>query len=338
MLLNVSSAYIEITNICNLDCRSCYNRSGQPHPRKELSLAQIKQIVPRLVGEFGCTSVALAGGEPTLHSEFDEILSYLLSVPQLAVSIVTNGTTLPKNLTLAYRKYPQLKLQISLDGSTEEINALTRGKGNFEKAVSFINELKDAGKTPVMKMVVSARNVQDTEAYYRLAVSLGCDPDFSPINRMGNASEDWDALEPTAKQMLFVLRTIDRLNHEYHKNVILPSCLQKCPFTDESTALSVLIKCDGTMHPCQMLYDEAYSLGNILRDEASELAVRYAEISRLATERINHTDGCKKCLARTQCHRGCMAISVMRQNGPLGDDGACGFRKLQLLDFGVVSK
>lgn len=101
--MNISSVYIEIVNICNLDYHSCYNRSGKHHFRRELSLTQIKVISDRLINEFGCTYIALAGGEPTLHSEFHTVLNHLLTYPNIKVGVMTNGTTNEQFLINAYQ-------------------------------------------------------------------------------------------------------------------------------------------------------------------------------------------------------------------------------------------
>lgn len=332
--MKIDSAYIEINNTCNLDCRSCYNRSGKAHPRKELSLSQMQSITDRLTNEFGCSYISLAGGEPTLHSHFDEILHYMLSISDLNVGVVTNGTTSSNSLIDAYHTYPNLKIQVSVDGSCEEINAKTRGTGNFGKALLFLKELKRSGKYPTMKMVVSRNNLHDVEAYYRLAMSMKCEPDFEFINGMGNAAKDWNCLEPTAQEKLFVLRTLDRLNHENKQEIHMPFCTSQCPLSGKDAQLSVLLKCDGSMQPCQILYDNAYTLGNFLLDDTKAILKKYAHISEIAQSRkIKATEDCTKCLARTVCQRGCMALAVINTGNPLYNDGECTFRKLQILGY-----
>lgn len=336
--MKITSAYIEIVNICNLDCRSCYNRSGKHHHRQELSLLQIKQLTKRLIDEFGCTYISIAGGEPTLHSEFDEVLSYLLSLSDLKVGVVTNGTIDCRSLIKAYHTYPNLKIQVSLDGSCEEVNAKTRGSGNFNKAISFLKELKCANKFPTMKMVISRNNIGDVEAYYRLAMSLGCVPEFDFINGMGNASEAWNELEPTAKEKLSVLRIIDSLNREYDQEVDLPLCTSQCPLSDTESELSVLIKCDGSVQPCQILYDMAYTFGNLLLDGTEAIKENHERISKIAQNRRESTDDCAQCLARWTCQRGCMALAVMKSGDPIADDGECTFRKLQILGYEMMKQ
>lgn len=337
--MKIASAYIEIVNICNLDCRSCYNRSGRSLTRKELSRAEIQQIADRLIGEFGCSYISLAGGEPTLHSEFDGILTDLLTRSDLQqVGVVTNGTTAAEGLIEAYHTYPHLKVQVSLDGSCEEVNAKTRGIGNFGSAVAFLEKLKCSRKSPVVKMVISRNNIQDVEAYYHFAMSMGCEPDFDFINGMGNASDVWGDLEPTAQQKLTVLRTLDRLNGEYGQEAHLPFCTGGCPLANPETELSALIKCNGAVHPCQMLYDDSYALGNILRDDSTAIAEGFARISEIAQIRRDSVDGCAGCLARSNCQRGCMALAVMKTGDPIADDGECTFRKLQILGYTVMKQ
>ena len=133
------SAYFEITNQCNLNCITCYIRSCLNHIRRELSADQITQIIERLHREFDCTSFSFAGGEPLLHTQLKELLEYIDLHPEYTFSFVTNGTVHSEAFFSAVQKNPdRFRVQISLDGSSEEINALTRGKGSFERTLLFI--------------------------------------------------------------------------------------------------------------------------------------------------------------------------------------------------------
>lgn len=335
MPLNINAAYIEITNLCNLDCQTCYNRSGKNQVRKEISFAHFQFITERLINDFGCTTIILSGGEPTLHSQFAEILAYLFSLSSLQVCVVTNGTTNCKMLIDAYQTHQKMMIQVSLDGSDEESNARTRGKDRFDQAISFIKALRNPDRQPIMKMVVSQNNLSKVEEYYRLAISLGCVPGFDFINEMGNAKDSWEKLVPTAQQKLAVLRTIARLNDEYDQEVYIPTCTTACIFLNPNASLSVSVKTDGTLQPCQILYDSAYSLGNLLHDQTDTITARYAALSNLTNERAAESESCFKCVAKDTCKRGCLAASIMKSGDPFGSDGECTFRKLQLLAYEV---
>ena len=99
--------------------------------------------------------------------------------------------------------------------------------------------------------------------------------------------------------------------------------------------MSVLIKVNGEVYPCQMLYNEKYCLGNILYDDISVFDAAMEKISAIAKTREQTDFGCKRCLARDICKKGCMAFAEMKSGDPLGDDGECLYRKLQLLGFDI---
>ena len=84
--MNIKTVYIEITNQCNLNCATCYNRSGLNRSRVELSFDQIENTL-NLFLPFGLQRFLLSGGEPTLHSEFEKILDLIDKYPQLASAI-----------------------------------------------------------------------------------------------------------------------------------------------------------------------------------------------------------------------------------------------------------
>ena len=90
--MNVTSVYVEITNQCNLNCRTCYNRSGLNRTREELSCEDLEQLI-QLFLPLGLKHLSLSGGEPTLHSAFDKVLGLTERYPQLQFSLTTNGTT-----------------------------------------------------------------------------------------------------------------------------------------------------------------------------------------------------------------------------------------------------
>ena len=337
--MKISSAYIEITKTCNLNCASCYNRSGVPHEKQEMPLYNIAIIADKLVKQYGCRRISLSGGEPTLHPDFDRILlTLLLQYKDLQIGVVTNGTTDSRKLAEAFNTYDNVSVQISLDGSNEAVNAKTRGAGNFQKILSFLSSLDKSAKKPMIKMTVSQNNYDDVTAFYELVVSLGCMPEFDFINAMGNAGDNRQSLELSAKQKLGVLKTVNRLNTKFGVKANLPYCTISCPLTDPDAEHSSLIKYDGSIYPCQILYGDKFSLGNILTDDEKTIYTSFERIAALIKNRESADYGCGKCLARSYCKKGCMALADIGSGDPLGNDGDCGFRKLQLVGFNAIEQ
>lgn len=332
--MRVKSAYFEITNRCNLNCKTCYNRSGVNTEKKEISKAQLQKAIDLLI-PFGVRRILLSGGEPTVHTEFNEIMDLIDEYPELSFGIVTNGTVCNQKLIDWLNGKGNITLQISLDGSNEEQNSKTRGKGNFEKTLSFATQIHSLCEKPLLKMVISRSNFEDVENFYKLAVSIGFAPEFAFIYRSGNGADKWEDKQLTAQQKLQALRLIDKLNKEYNMSAFLPLCTTKCPYVESTEDLSLCIKTDGSMQPCQTLYSDEYSIGNIFHFDKDYTAQRINWLLDIAKKRYETDYNCNRCLLREDCGKGCLAMAVNLYNDPLANDGDCQFRKLQFIGYSL---
>ena len=330
--MKVKVAYFEIINICNLNCRTCYNRSGLNKQHREISIKQLCEGIETLL-PLGLQRVLLSGGEPLLHTKFEDILDLANKYPKISFGIVTNGTVHNQKLIDILNTTDNFTLQISLDGSCEEQNAKTRGEGNFDKAVGFAKQIHKDNPKPLLKMVLSQNNIEDTEQFYRLAVSLGFIPEFAFIYKSGNSCDEWENNALTAQQKLWILRLVDKLNKELNTKAVIPFCTDKCPYVKDAEEMSVCIKTDGSIQPCQMLYDGDYSLGNIFKFDLFLFKQKINDFISLARKRTQCEYNCHKCMLRETCGKGCLAAAVNLCGEPLGDDGDCGFRKLQFIGY-----
>lgn len=101
--------YIEITNICNLNCSFC---SKDNLPKKELSLQEFDTILNK-IRHYTNTIYLHVKGEPLLHSKLEEILK-ITKKYNMKVNITTNGTLL-KNKVNTLQKFNNIhQINISL--------------------------------------------------------------------------------------------------------------------------------------------------------------------------------------------------------------------------------
>ena len=81
---------ILLTEVCNMNCAYCFAKETMmAPPKKEMSLADFERLLVFLKNNRQ-NEVRLMGGEPTLHSQFKEIVDLALS-HSLKVKIFTNG-------------------------------------------------------------------------------------------------------------------------------------------------------------------------------------------------------------------------------------------------------
>jgi MoaA/NifB/PqqE/SkfB family radical SAM enzyme len=87
--------HLHITSKCDQECWYCYSNPNGI----ELSFRDLKVRIDECK-KLGVFQIALGGGEPTLHPEFIEILSYIKKVG-IDCAITTNGRPLDKNVLRA---------------------------------------------------------------------------------------------------------------------------------------------------------------------------------------------------------------------------------------------
>ncbi len=124
-----SKIYIEITNICNLNCSFC---SKDNLPKKEMSVNDFEIVIGK-IKKYTDSIYLHIKGEPILHSNLDKILD-ICDNNSMKVSITTNGTFLKE------KKYVLLKHNI------KQINVSLHSENNykeyFENVFNACDELR----------------------------------------------------------------------------------------------------------------------------------------------------------------------------------------------------
>lgn len=150
------SALVNVTNVCNLDCRHCFvfraNNPNRPRDRMddETMLHQLRVLRDR----HGIESMMFMGGEPMIRKRL------VLRAIELfdEASIATNGT-------YGIPSVPGHTVSVSLDGP-QPLNDLIRGAGVFEKVKRAIHKRDpDDGTTVILQMTVTRENEPGLEDF-----------------------------------------------------------------------------------------------------------------------------------------------------------------------------
>ena len=163
---NPSLRYLELqlTAKCNLRCRHCYlGDAGEG----ELSVAQVRSVLKEFE-EMQGLRVLLTGGEPLLHSRFDEINEILPDL-YLRKVLFTNGVLLNKDILNRLKVH---EVQVSIDGRKSSHDAL-RGSGTYDLALSALRRTLDAGFEVSVSTMVHPGNLEDFDDMEKLFKSLG---------------------------------------------------------------------------------------------------------------------------------------------------------------------
>ncbi len=125
---------------CNLACEGC---GKIQHPEPTLRRRMPVEQAVGAVMECGAPMVSIAGGEPLIHAEIDEIVRQLVARKKF-VYLCTNALLLEKNLH-KFTPSPYFSWAVHIDGLQERHDASVSRGGVFDKAVSAIKAAKAAG-------------------------------------------------------------------------------------------------------------------------------------------------------------------------------------------------
>jgi uncharacterized radical SAM superfamily Fe-S cluster-containing enzyme len=132
--LSTCLALIEIVNSCNLACPTCFADSPRSAQVDAVPLVELQARIQGVIDRKGGIEILqLSGGEPTLHPQFAELLTWLHGNPGIAyVLLNTNGVRLAQDdafldqlgKTFCYGKF---QLYLQFDGPQEAGQRTLRG-------------------------------------------------------------------------------------------------------------------------------------------------------------------------------------------------------------------
>jgi hopanoid biosynthesis associated radical SAM protein HpnH len=125
---------------CNLKCAGC---GKIQHPHTVLRQRMPVEQAVGAVEESGAPMVSIAGGEPLMHPQIDEIVRQLLHRNKI-VFLCTNAVLLPKHLH-KFTPHRNFAWMVHVDGLRARHDASVCKDGVFDAAVDAIRQVKAAG-------------------------------------------------------------------------------------------------------------------------------------------------------------------------------------------------
>ena len=275
----IDRAYVEIGNICNLNCSFCPKTAREP---RRMTTSEFKTVCERLAGRVKNLFFHVMG-EPLFHPELDSFLK-ISEEFGFPVSITTNGVLIPERGHIILENAKAVhRVSISLH-SIEGNGGDISGGGYLERAVEFAKKLA----------------ALDVNAVFRLW-------NLDTEERCGSNSQNEsieDVLrrhypEPWEKRYAGY-RMAYRTFLEYDGIFTWPSeskSEERCSGTCHGLLRQIAILADGTVVPCCLDSEGMMPLGNIFSQSLENIME-----SKLASEmRSGFREGrlvhplCQKC-------------------------------------------
>jgi hopanoid biosynthesis associated radical SAM protein HpnH len=125
---------------CNLACAGC---GKIQHPASLLKQRMPVERAVAAVEECGAPMVSIAGGEPLMHPQIDEIVRQLIKRKKF-VFLCTNAVLLPKHIH-KFKPSPYFAWAVHIDGLKERHDESVCKDGVFDQAVAAIKDAQQRG-------------------------------------------------------------------------------------------------------------------------------------------------------------------------------------------------
>lgn len=309
----------EMTTLCNLNCKYCYNY----WKKNNENLTGIEAFNPlktlkQYMKNVKCNEVTFSGGEPTTN--FKELLDCImyLKARNKKVTIITNATLLDSEKIDLLAKLKVDLLEITINSYKKEIHEKLNGiKGSFEKSIQTIKYAKSKGIEVVVPIVITRYNVKEIDKtlefiYNELGVSrimlnryniggYGCNeieelvPNMEELQEAFRLSQEF-AIKNKVKLYSLVCTPYCVLNPEQYSEIKFSNC------SFENLNRRYTLTRDGNIRYCN---HSPEILGNIYKNSIktilkSELLKKWSKIEPIF---------CSKCDKKKLCQYGCRAAS-----------------------------
>lgn len=270
---------LEVTQRCNAFCDQCGSRcdmSGEDQLSGEAILGLLSDVRDNLGTDM---MLNITGGEPLLRKDLFSIMARARDMG-FDWGMVSNGTLIDDAAVKQMKDSGMKTITVSVDGMKETHEQLRHMPGSFDRIVSNVRRLKEAGFLDHLQITftANAKNAEDFPAVYELFSGIGVDSVrigfMDPIGRGGEHRE----LLLEAEAMKRLMDYINRSNrcggvpivwgcghylkdHIEHRRFVCPT---------GRTIASVL--CNGDIFVCPNVPRRAELIqGNIKRDRFSEV-------------------------------------------------------------------
>lgn len=151
---------------CNSHCSTCNIWQNPTRPADEISLETLEKIPD------GIDNLNISGGEPTTRADLMEMVDILR--PKARILEISSNGTYPQRLEAIVKKYPEIKIRFSLEGTAEVSDAIRGEKNGFETKVAGLRRLKELGGCDLgFAATIQDDNVADLPYLYELTQKMG---------------------------------------------------------------------------------------------------------------------------------------------------------------------
>lgn len=308
----LSEISIEILQRCPNRCIYCSSHSN-PQATHLIPFEIIKNVIDD-AKSLGCKTVCLSGGEPFLHPQILDIISYIAK-QQLTCYVYTSGiykkdevySSLPNEYIEAIRGMAdKVIFNVEADSSTLYDQIMGTDVGGFDMMKRSISDCVSSGlvvETHVVPMQVNFKHLKSIfEMCYQLGVSK---ISILRLVLQGRALENLTLVKLSGEDNREVTKLIKVLNEAYKGKVRigLPYSDSNCRIYCKAASDKINVRYDGNVYPCEVFKDDllnaklGYEPDNVWKDSFYNIYQNspYLNVVRKSIDAFKKEDGNETC-------------------------------------------
>lgn len=267
--------YVEITNVCNLNCKFC-----PPTKRvKEFMLLEEFEIIIKQIHNKTNLVALHVKGESLLHPQLDGILK-ILEKYNLKANITTNGVLLKDKLDIIKNSKSVRQLNISIHSFTEN------EKLNEKYLDELLNSVGELSNIIISYRFWNLKNLKENDKNWQIIKKL---ENYYKIDNLNFKLSNNSFLK--IKENVFINQDIEFTWPNINNEPIIEK--GRCLALKDQIAILV----DGTVVPCCLDNNGDIPLGNIFESSLEEILNDYKSvlIRKNFENSIITCDLCKTC-------------------------------------------
>lgn len=335
--------WLNITSRCNLHCITCFKNEDRK-TNEDIPEKKLFEIIDE-IKNLGVKMVVVSGGEPFMRPDALDVIEYL-NAKEINVLLVTNGTLITEEIAKRLGNSKPKIIQLSLDGSTAEINDKIRGAGTYDKIIHAAKLLIKQGLDVRLYPTVTRLNLHDLPNFKKLVMELrpGFDhlafAKFHPTGRgLKNEKELHVPEEEFAEYMISFAKSEYELRNSGnsdHTKLIMQEDIDLTEFLPNRVAYgarkvncglgtgTLSIEADGNVYPCHWLHFKEFEAGNLYEKSLAEIYYGSKVFQKCKMMRVDSSfPRCQACDYRYFCGGGCRARALFQENNIVGMDPNC---------------
>ena len=315
---DIVSAYVHLTNKCNLHCVGCYSWDTKRNSEPDLSFEVLCKAIKGLAEE-GLVNLVFSGGEPLYRKDIVELVKFAKVDCNIEkVILITNGTVCRPEVFEQLQEYVDA-VSVSLDTYSTECPAYIRDEGIHDRVVETVLALKKRNIPVSILPTLHKLNAEFMIKYLELSAELKVGISYSILSTC--ETEEFKRFMLSEEELLSIsnhFSTYGLTANDTPINNVL-ECKAYCGACKNMLSVGT----DGKIYPCHMLMVPEFCLGDINDTSIRDLMEKSEVAKQFENFRVDQFSNCKECAYKYLCGGGCRARAFMLKHDIKEKDPYC---------------